>query len=104
MCQNDNISNTNINEQNEEGWTPLHIACWKGQVDLVRELLLHGANVNIKNNLGCIPLHYACVAGHLEIVKLLITNSDLTIRDEYGNYPYDVASTQEIWDLFESII
>ena len=33
------IDGIDVNQTDEDGWTPLYCACWKNQVDLVRMLL-----------------------------------------------------------------
>lgn len=38
-----------INEQNEWGWTPLHVAAWNGFYEIVLLLLKHGADKSILN-------------------------------------------------------
>ena len=48
------------------GRTPLHSACNKGHLDVVRVLVSEfKADVTIQDNDGCTPLHYACLEGHL---------------------------------------
>jgi len=46
-----------------EGFTPLHVAGQEGHVEVVRELLNHGANVNTAKKDGSIPLHAAALEG-----------------------------------------
>ena len=31
------------------GWTPMHIACWRGNVPIIELLIDHGADVNLFN-------------------------------------------------------
>ena len=40
------VEGIDVNQSDEDGWTPLYCACWKNQVDLVR-MLLRAANVQI---------------------------------------------------------
>jgi ankyrin repeat protein len=46
----------NVNFQDEEGNTPLHIACNECNIDLAKLFLSNGSNWNIKNNNGYRPL------------------------------------------------
>ena len=46
----------NPNCKNNDGETPLHVACRNGHVDVVMELLNHGANVNAENHEKECPL------------------------------------------------
>jgi ankyrin repeat protein len=49
----------NIDQQDDEGISPLHLAVQMGQLDYVLRLLQAGATVNIQDKLGQHPLGYA---------------------------------------------
>ncbi|XP_058132419.1 unconventional myosin-XVI isoform X3 [Dasypus novemcinctus] len=49
----------NVNHQDEDFWTPMHIACACDNPDIVLLLLLAGANVLLQDVNGNIPLDYA---------------------------------------------
>ena len=52
--------------------TPLHEAAWRGQVDLVRLYLAHGAQVNIQTEHGRTALHMAadqCSEAYVQIKR-----------------------------------
>ena len=51
--------------------TPLHCACKKGKLELVRLLIENGANLEVRGPGDTTPLSYACHHGHLDIVKFL---------------------------------
>ncbi|KAJ5690434.1 ankyrin repeat-containing protein [Penicillium macrosclerotiorum] len=71
------------------GWHPLHIACFRGHIDIVRALITAGADVhsctkgwndsNAKpsglyqgNRWTSQPLHLATMGGHADIVEILL--------------------------------
>lgn len=56
----------NVNAATRNGMTPLHIATYKNNRDLVNLLRLHHPDVTIKNNSGKNPLEYAKELGHRE--------------------------------------
>ena len=41
-----------INKQANDGWTPLMLAAWRGNIEVVRELLKQGAKKEMKNKDG----------------------------------------------------
>jgi ankyrin repeat protein len=51
---------------------PLHMACFKGQLDCVQELLRLGADIEAQDDSAWTPLHFAARYGHLDVVKLLL--------------------------------
>lgn len=53
--------------------TPLHEACRRKMVRLVRALLEAGASADPANDAGESPLHDAAFQGDLEIVKMLVS-------------------------------
>ncbi|CAL4080310.1 unnamed protein product, partial [Meganyctiphanes norvegica] len=71
--------------ENRFGSTPMHAACWNGNLAIVEELIQAHANKDSRTNLGKSPLQYACAAGHLNVVqKLLDAGSDADTKDNYG--------------------
>ena len=64
----------NINQWNQEGFTPLILAAFNGHLKIVRLLLDNGSKIDMKDIGGDTALISACSAGHEDIVKLLIYN------------------------------
>ncbi|HUT28146.1 MAG TPA: ankyrin repeat domain-containing protein [Sedimentisphaerales bacterium] len=54
-----------------EGFTPLHMAVFTGNMEAARRLLAGGADVNPRFNSGATPMELAAAAGRLDMVKLL---------------------------------
>ena len=53
----------------------LHAAAEGGQLEMMRELLKHGASVDLQNNLGTTALTFAAFYGHTSILLLLLQHS-----------------------------
>lgn len=58
-----------VNVGNSKDETPLMMAAFKGQQDLVQRLLARDAAVN---KTGWTPLHYAATNGHISVMKVLL--------------------------------
>ncbi len=75
-----------VNIQNEDGYTALIWASYKGYIKIVRALIKAGANVNIQDENGKTALTYASNNGDIEIIRELIAaGSDINIKDNEGN-------------------
>ncbi len=64
---------------------PLHWACYRGHLEIVKTLVTHGARTDKGGGYGwdnMTPLHYACRGGHKEVVKYLIQE----VRCSTGKY------------------
>ncbi|MFZ0521971.1 MAG: ankyrin repeat domain-containing protein [Candidatus Acidiferrales bacterium] len=59
-----------VNKAGDLGYTPLHVACMRGNVEMVRLLIDKGANMFSLSE-GDAPLATARLAGHDEICDLL---------------------------------
>ncbi len=60
-----------MNDGNESGQTPLHLAVRAGYRDIVELLIAKGADVNAKNKAGRTALRIAINQSHPEIAELL---------------------------------
>lgn len=60
------------NLKDEDNWTPLHWAAWKGHDAVAKLLLETGADLNFKDNSNRTPLHWATRNRHEAVVKLLL--------------------------------
>lgn len=78
------------------GFTPLHEAAVRGEPEIAKLLLEHGADVNALGGQHQItPLHAAAAGGHLETVKLLLeAGANPGVRDQ------GTSSTAEAWANF----
>lgn len=64
---------TDVNAANRYGGTALAFACDRGQVEVVKLLLQHGANPNAQDTFyNATPITWAAMKGHVEISRLLL--------------------------------
>ena len=72
--------------------TPLYIAAQQGHIQVVHELLNHGANVNITNSFEETPLITASRYGHIQVVKELLTrDASVNITNSHGETSLSLA-------------
>jgi ankyrin repeat protein len=63
---------TDVNTQDINGNTPLHIACKKEKHDIIKLLLEHKTDTNTQDINGNTPLHISCIEANTRITILLI--------------------------------
>lgn len=63
-----------IEAQNDLGWTPLHVAAYAGHEAVVKALIRAGSDIEAKDKQARTPLHVAAFAGHLTIIDMLLEN------------------------------
>lgn len=81
-----------VNNATQEGRTALHIAVYRGQVNMVELLLARKADLRARDNYGRTPLHEAIVFGSKDVVGLLMTRkADVNARDKQGSTPLHEA-------------
>lgn len=56
----------------QNGYTPLHIAAKKNQMEITTTLLEYSASTNSVTRQGITPLHLAAQEGNVDIVTLLL--------------------------------
>ena len=75
-----------IDFKNEDGYTPLMIASYKGNADIVKLLLEYNASVDITNYDNYTALIYACLYGRADVVKILLEHkADMYIETKLEN-------------------
>ena len=69
----------NINNPQQNAWTPLHEACFHGAESTASFLISHGAKVDARDNHYCTPLHRASQSGGLGCALLLLDQGKVDI-------------------------
>jgi len=88
---------SDVNTQDEDGSTPLHIACASTHsIETVNFLIEHKANVNTQDNGGKSPLHIAAEEGCEDCIAVLLTNGACSrLLDSDGNTALHLAAKNE---------
>ncbi|CAG8610658.1 13236_t:CDS:2 [Acaulospora morrowiae] len=89
-----------INAKDDQGLSPLHWACDRGHLEIVKLLIERGANVNLLTSEDETPLHYACLSENIECARYLYRNNvDISIKDADG-----LTAFEHCGDEFKQLI
>lgn len=88
------------------GVTPLHVACERGNSDIVNLLLQSGADPNAERESKLTPLQLACFHGNAKIAELLIAHGANVNHHgwRHHNTPLQVAATHGYIDVVTLLI
>lgn len=85
-----------------EGNTPLHYACWNGNLEICTALLNAGSLVDPQDQAGRTPLYYSVQHKHPDIVQFLLENhADPTVQTCTGVTPESLANQENIIAIVE---
>jgi ankyrin repeat protein len=90
-----------VNQQDDAGYSPLHIAALNGNIAIIETLLRAGANPNLTDKHGNGPLWTAICSGPKDLKKDLLeilvkAGADPDQKNAVGKSPFDAAAG---WDL-----
>lgn len=78
---------------NKDGETALHIASWKGSIEITNVLLQHGARPTISDNFACHPVHIAAEHGNFVVLSaLILKGADIRVRNRWMQTPLHLAA------------
>jgi hypothetical protein len=92
-----------VNLPESHGFTPLHLACYVGNIQVANLLLAGGANVNQTNHSKSTALHLAAKNNHYEVVKILLNNgANIRARDDSFKLPLAYSNDDRITRLLQN--
>jgi ankyrin repeat protein len=95
-----------VSAHSYDGWTPLHLAAFFGQLEATRRLLDAGADVHAVsvNSLTNTPLHAATAGKHSEVALLLLeAGAEPHSLDSGGHTPERIASENQLVAVVRAI-
>jgi len=94
-----------INETDNSGNSPLHLAILSGENRYARSLINQGADLNIKDNMELSPLHLAVLLNDEEVVdELLKKGADIDLKGNTGYTPLHIASEMNYIEIANNLL
>jgi ankyrin repeat protein len=82
-----------LDQIDDLGWTPLHVACFNGHIQVTELLLRRGANANSVSKHGWSPIQIAAEVGQAETVKMLKNHgAETNVAGNSGETPLHLAA------------
>ncbi|MCG8622940.1 MAG: ankyrin repeat domain-containing protein [Proteobacteria bacterium] len=83
---------SNVNARNAEGWTPLKVTAWQGNLKATRFLYQKGARIGLPNKNRVTFLHDAAAEGNKIAIEVFHNLTiDMDVKDANGTTPYSYA-------------
>ena len=94
-----------INSQNENGWTPIYQSILSNDLEALYDLLKLGANPDIPNNIGETPLYLAVDTNNYDsLIILLQYNANCNLSKNNGNTPLHLATKKNLTSFMSALL
>lgn len=97
-----------LNQADSNGNTPLHIAAYKGDINIIYLLIENGADLTTRNNNNETPLHaaiYYSGTTNTEAVNLLLhLGADYNATGKQGKAPLEYAIEENSWEIVDYLL
>ena len=95
----------NLNYQNEDGNTALHLSCEEGNYKIIELLIKNKCDLNKGNKANKTPLHISVIKGYYDITKMLINaGADVNKIDIEKNTPLHYACMNDNTEIIKLIL
>jgi len=96
MVSFENANFSDINWCNSEGENALHIAVYRNEYEICKELVSLGIEINARGDLGNTPLHEVARMENFALVEFLVESGADVYALTEGYPPFTYAKTAEI--------
>ena len=98
--------NEDMNDEDQDGMTPLATAVYREEIEIIKQLLANGARIDHRNDLyGFTALHYAARFGKKKSTEALIAQgADISARDKWEYQPIHWAAYHDRPEIIELLI
>jgi ankyrin repeat protein len=94
----------NLNEENDQGYTPLMLAAYHGNLETANYLVHNGSDLNGESKYGT-PIMAATIKGNTDIVRLLLSQgADLNKTDSNGTTALLYSSIFSLNEIAELLL
>ena len=94
-----------INNKNENGYSPLYLSVLSNNIPVLKELLSLDADINVTNNLNETPLFLSVNINNYEAFLILIKNkADCNIQNIKGDSPLHIAVQKKEKKFIEPLL
>ena len=94
-----------INNQNENGWTPIYRSIISNNLEALYDLLKMGTNPDIPNNLGETPLYLSVDTNNYDaLIILLQYNANCNLAKNNGNTPLHIATKKNLESFISALL
>lgn len=96
---------TILNDRDADGMTPLNLAAFNGNYDIVKELLGRNADIHIGDIDNSKPIHLAAISGNVRIAEaLLASGAGVNEQDNHGATPLSFAAGRRHIDMVRYLL